>query len=63
MKYIKVFAADDPEIMQRDLDEYCSEKKHIIIQQCSSVSYYYEAVYGRTKTKYLLTVTFDGVEK
>lgn len=62
MKYIKVFAADYPHSLQDDLDIYCDENRHNIIQQCSSLSYYYDVAYGHSRTKYLLTVTFDDGE-
>lgn len=60
MKYIKVFAEDFPHALQDSLDKYCREHKHNIIQQCSNVSYYYDVAYGHSRTKYLVTVTFDG---
>lgn len=62
MKYIKVFAEDCPHTLQEKLDTYCDENKHNIIQQCSNVSYYYDVAYGYSRTKYLLTVTFDDGE-
>ena len=62
MKYIKVFAADGQSELQSVLDKHCSKYKHNIIQQCSSVAYDFDASFGSTKTKYLLTVTFDDLE-
>lgn len=62
MKYIKVFAENYAENLQESLDDYCSEKKHNIIQQCSCVAYDYDAKFGASRTKYLLTVTFDDLE-
>lgn len=60
MKYIKVFTSVHASELQNELDEYCEENKHNIIQQCSSIGYEYNG--GYTKKEYLLTVTFDGGE-
>lgn len=62
MKYIKVFACDFAQELQEKLDDYCKEHNHIIVDQCSSVSYYFDVTYGQSRTKYLLTVTFDNGE-
>lgn len=62
MKYIKVSAEDYADKLQESLDKHCSEKKHNITQQCSSVAYDYGATFGTSRTKYLLTVTFDDQE-
>lgn len=60
MKYIKVFCSSNVFSLQKEVDDYCEEKKHNVIQQCSSVSITYED--KRKHTQYLLTVTFDDGE-
>lgn len=60
MKYIKVFCSSNVFSLQKEVDDYCEEKKHNVIQQCSSVSVNIEN--GRKRAQYLLTVTFDDGE-